>query len=132
MQAFDVEPVTRDFFKEYKRVFEAAEESVTGFGNDEEARHRFVQTLFNRLMFIYFLSRKGWLTFKDDKDYLNTLWCDYRAAEGEDKNFYVDRLRLLFFAGLNNLPSEDLTSEPEAAKAHRQCSLPQRRPVRQD
>ena len=58
-EAFDVEPVTREFFKEYKRVFEAAEESVTGFGNDEEAQHRFVQTLFNRLMFIYFLSRQG-------------------------------------------------------------------------
>ena len=116
LQAFDVEPVTRDFFKEYKRVFEAAEESVTGFGNDEEARHRFVQTLFNRLMFIYFLSRKGWLTFRDDKDYLDALWRDYRATDGESKNFYVDRLRLLFFAGLNNLPSEDLTSEPEARR----------------
>ena len=115
-EAFDVEPVTFEFFKEYKRVFETAEESITGFGNDKEARHRFVQTLFNRLMFIYFLSRKGWLTFKDDKDYLNALWRDYRAAEGEEKNFYIDRLRLLFFAGLNNLPSEDLTSAPEAQR----------------
>ena len=115
-EAFDVEPVTREFFKEYKRVFEAAEESVAGFGNDEEAQHRFVQTLFNRLMFIYFLSRKGWLTFKDDKDYLNALWRDYGATDSESKNFYVDRLRLLFFAGLNNLPSEDLTSETESQR----------------
>ena len=108
-QAFDAEPVTRDFFSEYKRVFEATEQSVTGFGADEgEARRRFVQTLFNRLMFVYFLSRKGWLIFKGDKDYLNALWSDYRAQEGESKNFYVDRLRLLFFAGLNNPQSLDL------------------------
>ena len=113
-QAFDVEPVTREFFGEYKRAFETAEQSVTGLGADTEARHRFVQTLFNRLMFIYFLSRKGWLTFKGDKDYLNALWRDYQATEGEYKNFYVDRLRLLFFAGLNNYRSEDVTSEPEA------------------
>ena len=110
-QAFDVEPITREFFSEYKRVFEATEQGVTGFGAaEEEARRRFVQTLFNRLMFIYFLSRKGWLTFKGDKDYLNALWSDYRAqeGEGESKNFYVDRLRLLFFAGLNNPQSLDL------------------------
>ena len=115
-QAFDVEPVTRDFFSEYKRVFEATEQGVTGFGADTEARRRFVQTLFNRLMFVYFLSRKGWLTFNGDKDYLNALWNDYRATEGESKNFYTDRLRLLFFAGLNNYRSEDVTAEPEAQR----------------
>ena len=116
-QAFDVEPVTREFFSEYKRVFEATEQGVIGFGADEgEAKRRFVQTLFNRLMFVYFLSRKGWLSFEGAKDYLNALWHDYRAQEGESKNFYADRLRLLFFAGLNNYRSEDVTAEPEAQR----------------
>ena len=81
-QAFDVEPVTREFFAEYKRIFESAEQCVTGFPNTDagtEARRSFVQTLFNRLMFAYFLSRKGWLTFQNDKDYLNALWQDYLA-----------------------------------------------------
>ena len=116
-QAFDVEPVTKRFFAEYKRVFERVERSITGFAEDEtEARRLFVQTLFNRLMFVYFLSRKGWLTFKEDKDYLNALLRDYQATDNEDKNFYFNRLRLLFFAGLNNYRSEDLTSEPEAQR----------------
>ena len=35
---------------------------------------------------------------------------------GESKNFYIDRLRLLFFAGLNNYQSEDVTAEPEARR----------------
>ena len=88
---------------------------MSGFGPDEEeAKRLFVQTLFNRLMFVYFLSRKGWLTFGGDKDYLNALWQEYQAAEGANKNFYFDRLRLLFFARLNNYRSEDVTSEPEA------------------
>ena len=115
-EAFDVEPVTREFFREYKRVFEAATTWIADFDNDteNENKRRFVQTLFNRLMFVYFLSRKGWLTFKGDKDYLNALWRDYQATEGEHKNFYVDRLRLLFFEGLNNPRSQDTTSEPEA------------------
>ena len=113
-QAFDVEPVTNAFFQAYQRVFDATERRVAGFGDDAEAKRRFVQTLFNRLMFVYFLSRKGWLAFNGDKDYLNALWRDYRAAEGQRKNFYVDRLRPLFFAGLNNYRSEDVTDEPEA------------------
>ena len=58
-------------------------------------------------MFVYFLSRKGWLTFKGDRDYLNTLWSDYGSLEG-DKNFYMSRLTPLFFAGLNNPQSHDL------------------------
>ena len=110
-KAFDVEAVTKRFFEEYKRVFDLAIDHVEGFGTsdgEQEDKKLFVQTLFNRLMFIYFLSRKGWLTFGGDNDYLNALWRDYRADDGEDKNFHVDRLKLLFFAGLNNPQSRDL------------------------
>ena len=115
--AFDVEPVTKRFFQEYKRVFEDAEASVEGFAPDEDDDKRmFVQTLFNRLMFVYFLSRKGWLTYGGDRDYLNALWRDYQAAEGEEKNFNLDKLRLLFFGGLNNDWSENVTSEPAARR----------------
>ena len=115
-KTFDVEAVTKAFFEEYKRVFGLAMGRVEGFGKNEEeqeSKKLFVQTLFNRLMFIYFLSRKGWLTFGGDKDYLNALWRDY-PAQSEDRNFYVNRLELLFFAGLNNPQSIDLSSNNPA------------------
>ena len=118
-RAFDVEAVTRHFFDEYKRVFDHAVERVEGFGADDDEqdlKKLFVQTLFNRLMFVYFVSRKGWLTFGGDNDYLNAIWSDYQTCADEDSNFHYDRLRLLFFAGLNNYRAEDLTSEPEALK----------------
>ena len=108
--AFDVERVTRRFFEEYERVFadfEDPENGVTGFGDDKDSKRLFVQTLFNRLMFVYFLQRKGWLTFKGDSDYLNALWKSY-PAQSEDKNFYTSRLKPLFFAGLNNPQSKNL------------------------
>ena len=110
--AFNVEPVTKRFFAEYKRVFEQVEQSVTGFaaGEDEE-RRLFVQTLFNRLMFVYFLQRKGWLEFRSDKDYLKALWNDYRQKRRETDNFHDTRLRNLFFARLNNPDSRDVTAE---------------------
>ena len=106
--AFDVEPVTKRFFAEYKRVFEAAEKLIIDSNCDIEADwHLFVQTLFNRLMFVHFLSRKGWLTFDydtdedDDTDYFNALWRSYQSRPDET-SFYRDRLRPLFFCGLNN------------------------------
>ena len=58
-------------------------------------------------MFVYFLSRKGWLRFDGDADYLNALWKDFPSLPG-DENFYNARLKPLFFAGLNNPQSIDL------------------------
>ena len=110
-KAFSVEPVTREFFETYREIFEEAEARISGFGNgkaDQEDKHLFTQTLFNRLMFIYFLSRKGWLKFEGDTDYLNALWRDHQSLP-DHGNFYTTRLRPLFFSGLNNPNSMDLT-----------------------
>ena len=112
-EAFNVEAVTRAFFQQYRDVFERVQELVRGFPRTDdghEAKKLFVQTLFNRLMFIYFLSRKGWLKFKGDPDYLAALWKDYRKDK-DAKNFYEERLKLLFFTGLNNPRSADLIKE---------------------
>ena len=112
-EAFNVERVTRDFFREYRRIFEAAKELVSGLESDEE-RHLYVQTLFNRLMFVHFLSRKGWLTFNEDKNYLRALWQDYKASPGET-NFHRDRLRRLFFDRLGN-PESQSRNYPDIGK----------------
>ena len=101
--AFDVEAVTNAFFKEYKRIFDSSFEKISGFGDsEEELKHKemYILTLFNRLMFIYFVSRKGWMRFRGDNDYLNALWKDYKSSTDET-NFYEDRLKSLFFYGLD-------------------------------
>jgi hypothetical protein len=100
-QAFDVEAVRKDFFAAYCTLFEDAERQICGIGGD--ARRLFTQRLFNRLTFVVFLERKGWLTFDGHRDYLRALWEDYRREQRAvpDTNFYRDRLKLLFFAGLN-------------------------------
>ena len=118
-EAFNVEAVTKAFFQQYRTVFERVEQLVTGFpatDDGHEERRLFVQTLFNRLMFIYFLSRKGWLKFKGDPDYLASLWKDYQG-DNDAKNFYEERLKLLFFAGLNNPRSADLLMDNPALHA---------------
>ena len=110
-EVFNVEPVTREFFGAYRKLFEAAEEQITGFTTaEEEQKHLFTQTLFNRLMFVYFLSRKGWLRFDGSADYFNALWQDYGSLDG-DHDFYTARLKPLFFAGLNNPQSRNLVQD---------------------
>jgi len=100
-EAFKVEPVTNEFFSKYAEVFARVESLVEGIAEDATERRRlFTQRLFNRLMFIAFIQKKGWLRFDGDANYLPALWRAYRRDEHDD-NFYRDRLKLLFFTGLN-------------------------------
>ena len=113
--AFDAEPVTRRFFKEYDRVFDfamrAVREARGGLERESDAEDRsmFVQTLFNRLSFVYSLSRKRRLRFGGDTDCLRALWRSCQDEDGDGRNFYCDRLRPLFFGGLNDYRSRDVT-----------------------
>ncbi|MBI2917240.1 MAG: Eco57I restriction-modification methylase domain-containing protein [Chloroflexi bacterium] len=96
-RAFDVEAVTKKFYDKYLDVFKKVEGLITGFGADTEKKRLFTQQLFNRLMFIAFIQRKGWLKFNAGKEttYLSALW----EASQKDKtvtNFYIHRLKLVF------------------------------------
>ena len=99
-EAFDVEAVTEEFFKEYARLFTLVEQLIAGF-TDPEQKRLFTQRLFNRLMFIAFIQKKGWLKFDSQADYLSVLWGAYKRDHSKKTNFYQDRLKLLFFSGLN-------------------------------
>ncbi|MEI2577492.1 Eco57I restriction-modification methylase domain-containing protein [Scytonema sp. PRP1] len=107
-EAFDVEAVTQEFFREYRKTFEKVEGLIQGIEGDESKR-LFTQKLFNRLMFVTFIQKKGWLKFQQRTDYLSALWKAYQDDDGiSNKNFYRDRLSHLFFAGLNNPQEPDI------------------------
>jgi hypothetical protein len=97
-QAFDVEKVTKRFYEDYAAVFEKVEKLI---GKQKELKgddlRMFTQTLFNRLMFLRFMERKGWLTFAGREDYLRAV---YAAGGCGKKSFYKGRLCPLFFEGL--------------------------------
>ncbi len=102
--AFDVESVTKEFFSTYRSAFDYVESTISGI-SDPHMRWLFTQKVFNRLMFIVFLERKGWLRYQGRKDYLRALWEAHQRERLHDPgaNFYNDRLKLLFFVGLNTL-----------------------------
>lgn len=113
--AWKVERVTNAFFKEFERLFHAAVAKITGVRGDTEII--FTQRVFNRLLFIRFLERKGWLSFNGRKDYLMALWEDYKKNQTAGENFYTSRLQNLFFCGLNNPSSRDLMRDNPALHA---------------
>ena len=109
--AFDIETVTDKFFADYQRVFTQVENAVEGVSENElEARRLYTQCLFNRLMFLRFIEKKGWLTYNGDRDYLRAL---FYATEAEtDENFLNDRLYWAFFNGLGT-PGGSPNDQPE-------------------
>ena len=108
-EAFDVEVVTNKFFAQYRQIFEKVEGLIKPTLTENERRRLFTQKLFNRLMFIAFIQKKGWLKFNGKTDYLSALWQDYQQDDSTaNKNFYRDRLSHLFFEGLNNPQQQDI------------------------
>ena len=104
-EAFDVERVTARFFADYRQVFGQTERLI-GESNpslDADDLRMFTQTLMNRLLFVRFLERKGWLTFNDRHDYLQAL---HAAGDVDGKSLYRSRLRPLFFDALAKLEAD--------------------------
>jgi hypothetical protein len=104
IEAFKVEPLFKEFYRDYGRVFNAVENHIRPTLPEKESLRLFTQRLFNRLMFLAFVERKGWMRLGQRTDYLAALWNDHTAKRRtgtEPSNFYADRLRPLFFEGLN-------------------------------
>ena len=57
-EALDVERVTKRFYEDFKREHQRFLEYITGIENERDRRW-YASVLLNRLMFIYFLQRKG-------------------------------------------------------------------------
>lgn len=95
-RAFDVEAVTKRFYDDYSDLFAKIENEIKGLNSKEEKR-LFTQLLLNRLMFLRFIERKGWLEFENNKDYLKSI---YEAGGNQKESLFLTRIRPLFFQAL--------------------------------
>ncbi|MEI6196646.1 MAG: DNA methyltransferase [Verrucomicrobiota bacterium] len=93
--ALDVERVTKKFFGEFDTQRLAFVEHIHGISDDHQRRW-YASVLMNRLMFIWFLQRKGFLDGAD-RDYLTGKLAASKKR-GADK-FYSVFLKSLFFEG---------------------------------
>ena len=92
--AFDVEKVTKRFYDQFKKEHDAFLQFLDGIP-DEGMQRWYVSVILNRLMFIYFIQKKGFLN--DDTNYLRTKLS--RSREDGDDRYYTSFLCPLFFEG---------------------------------
>jgi len=96
---FDMERVTKRFYDRFQKEHAAFLQFITGI--TELADHEwYASVMLNRLMFVYFIQRKGFLD--RDRDYLRNRLNRMRAEHGKDKfySFYRYFLLRLFHEGL--------------------------------
>ncbi|MCC5629548.1 ATP-binding protein [Nostoc sphaeroides CHAB 2801] len=92
-RGFDVEPVTKKFYKEFQEQHQKFLLFVKGIDNEIDRRW-YTSVILNRLMFVYFLQRKGFIDNKDLNYLQNKLEQSKQKAEN---HFYGEFLKALFF-----------------------------------
>ncbi len=134
-EAFSVEKLSKEFFKNYKDTYEDFVQFLTGkrygkkgkkyeeqvmhepnwqltslFSNDEKQARDFCKRMMGRIVFLYFIQKKGWLAVGQNKnwgegnpDYMFDLF----NKSKHQADFYHEELVPLFFKTLNNPDSEN-------------------------
>jgi len=100
--AFSVERVQDSFFEDYKKVFFKVRDYLREQKVPKKESHEFTLQLLNRIMFIYFISKKGWLR---EKKFISFLWKEYKKSIEKDA-FYNKWLKQIFFKAFNGRAAE--------------------------
>jgi Alw26I/Eco31I/Esp3I family type II restriction m6 adenine DNA methyltransferase len=91
-KGFDIEKITKKFYQEFQREHLQFLPFIQGIDRESD-RKWYTSVILNRLMFVYFLQRKGFI----DND-LNYLQNQFQASQGRGENlFYRQFLQTLFF-----------------------------------
>lgn len=101
------ERLTKDFYTGFRRQHSAFCEFITGINDQTDIKNNsdkqwYASVMLNRLMFCYFIQKKGFLD--GDVNYLrNKLsWCSMQRGTGQFYSFYRSFLLKLFHGGLNS------------------------------
>ena len=96
------EKVTKDFYAQFRKEHTAFKKHITGI-DDDKNKDWYASVMLNRLMFCYFIQKKGFLDM--NANYLQDKLKWVRQQQGEDKffgTFYKGFLCAMFHEGLNN------------------------------
>jgi type I restriction-modification system DNA methylase subunit len=110
--AFSVEAVTKEFFKQYAELFEQIHNALDKLiARDKNLRDEFTtkgvntvdfaKKLMGQIVFLYFLQKKGWLGVEKEKDWgsgpRDFLRGLANGKHGQYDNFFNDALEPLFY-----------------------------------
>jgi hypothetical protein len=103
-KAFSVERVTEEFFERYKEVFFKLRDELHKQRIPSKESHEFTLQFLNRIMFIYFISKKNWL---EKPKFVDWLWSSYKELGKFNSNeFYEEWLKQVFLKAFNNRANE--------------------------
>jgi hypothetical protein len=97
------EKVTKQFYERFQQEHDAFLHFVQGIAREADQRW-YASVMLNRLMFVYFIQRKGFLN--GETDYLRTRLSVVREHGTPFLSFYKHFLRHLFHEGLSKKPAE--------------------------
>ncbi len=114
-RSFNVEKVTKSFFREFKKHHEQLATHIEGIPRLDDQRW-YASVLMNRLMFVYFIQRKGFVA--NDTGYLRNRLAMVRECLGKDQfySFFRQFLLPLFHEGLSSPPSARRYDNPVIAE----------------
>jgi len=97
----NAEKVTKQFYDRFKKEHTSFLDFIKGI-SDTADREWYTSLMLNRLMFVYFIQKKGFLD--KDKDYLRNRLKATQEKKGKDKfySFYRNFLLILFHKGLGS------------------------------
>ena len=115
--ALDVEKITKLFYERFQqelKAFSSFVQGITEIGEGTDKRDWYASLMLNRMMFVYFVQKQGFLD--GDLDYLrNRLkMVQEQSGGGRFQHFYRLFLLRLFHEGLG---------QPEAQRAHELAAL---------
>lgn len=101
------EKLTKDFYTGFRKQHTAFCDFITGINDQIEVKKNrdkqwYASVMLNRLMFCYFIQKKGFLD--GDYNYLRNklAWCNMQRGTGHFYSFYRSFLLQLFHGGLNS------------------------------
>jgi len=102
-KAFNVKRVTDKFFGSYSDEFLGLRNKLIAQGIHKKDAHAFSLLFLNRIMFIYFISKKRWLN--NDPKFMRWFWRRYLQERSKgalnENSFYDTWLKPLFFEAFN-------------------------------
>lgn len=137
-EAFSTEPISKEFYRDYERLYKDLSQKLcqnqATFNvldnyeglNGEKAVNAFVKKLLGRIVFLYFLQKKGWLGVAQNASYgegdKNFLFSLFIKATQNNEFFYTKYLCPLFFETLNSKRKDPQFGEDYSP--HFDCKIP--------
>jgi adenine-specific DNA-methyltransferase len=99
-EAFSVDKLNKEFFADFRKAFDLVVKDILDRNKSWERAdaERETQTLLSRLLFLYFIQRKGWLNRQ--RDYLISAFNRHHAEDREGISFH-DKFLKPFFVKLS-------------------------------